>query len=99
MTGTGTISSATQQITGIDVSSLTDGTLTYSVTLTDTSGNASAAATATATLDKTAPTGYSITADDSVINAADSVNTGFTFIGTNWGRLTLTPSATADRAP
>ncbi len=40
MTGSGTIASATEQVTGIDVSSLLDGTLTYnSVTLTDTAGN------------------------------------------------------------
>ena len=56
VTGSGTISSATQQVTGINVSSLPDGTLTYSVTLTDAAGNSGAPATATATLDQTAPT-------------------------------------------
>jgi hypothetical protein len=53
VTGTGTISSATQQITGIDVSTLADGMLTFSVRLTDAAGNLGPAVTATATLDKT----------------------------------------------
>jgi hypothetical protein len=50
VTDTGTITSATQQVTGIKVSALSDGTLTYSVTLTDAAGNVGSAATATATL-------------------------------------------------
>ena len=50
VTGTGTITSATQQVTGINVSTLADGTLTYSVTLTDAAGNVGSAKTATATL-------------------------------------------------
>jgi gliding motility-associated-like protein len=39
ITGTGTISTATQQVSGIDVSALEDGTITLSITLTDSSGN------------------------------------------------------------
>jgi hypothetical protein len=50
VTGGGTIASATEQVSGIDVSSLPDGTLTFSVTLTDTAGNAGSPATASATL-------------------------------------------------
>jgi cyclophilin family peptidyl-prolyl cis-trans isomerase len=87
VTGTGTITSATQQISGINVSTLTDGTLTYSVTLTDPAGNAGTAATATATLDRVAPTGYSITAGDSVISGTDAANTSFTFTGAEIGAL------------
>ena len=85
VTGSGTVSSATQQVTGINVSSLSDGTLTYSVTLTDTAARTGIAATATATLDKTAPTGYSITADGSTINAGQAVATSFTFAGAEIG--------------
>ena len=70
VTGSGTVLSSTQQVTGIDVSSLPDGTLTYSVTLTDAAGNVGSAATATATLDKTAPTGYAIAADQSLISSS-----------------------------
>ncbi len=50
VTGTGTVSSATQQVTGINVSSLANGTLTYSVVLIDPAGNTGSAATASATL-------------------------------------------------
>ena len=52
VTGSGTIASATQQVTGINVSSLPDGTLTYSVTLTDPAGNIGSPVTATTTLDQ-----------------------------------------------
>ncbi|MDX1760603.1 MAG: HYR domain-containing protein, partial [Christiangramia sp.] len=47
VTGSGTITTANDQITGIDVSGLNDGTLTLSVTLTDTSSNEGVAATDT----------------------------------------------------
>ena len=85
VTGSGTITSATQDITGINVSTLSDGTLTYSVTLTDSAGNTGPAANATATLHQTAPSGYTITADFTIINAANASNTGFTFAGAEVG--------------
>lgn len=47
VTDSGTIATATDQITGIDVSGLSDGTLVYSVTLTDTVGNIGDASTDT----------------------------------------------------
>jgi hypothetical protein len=56
MTGSGTVRSATQHVTGINASALADGALTFGVTLTDTAGNTGSSAPATATLDKTAPT-------------------------------------------
>ena len=71
VTGTGTVLSATQQVTGINVSSLPDGTLTYSVALTDAAGNVGGTVTATATLDKTAPTGYAVSVDQSQIGSGD----------------------------
>ncbi|WP_347330753.1 tandem-95 repeat protein, partial [Marinimicrobium locisalis] len=65
VTGSGTVASAGEQITGIDVSDLPDGTLTLSVTLTDTAGNTASAVTDTATLDATAPsTSLSTAASD-----------------------------------
>jgi large repetitive protein len=85
VTSNGAITSMTQQITGIDVSSLNDGTLTYSVILTDTLGNVGTAATATTTLDKTAPTGYSITVDQDPIPASDATAVSFTFAGAEVG--------------
>jgi cyclophilin family peptidyl-prolyl cis-trans isomerase len=85
VTGSGTIASATQEVTGIDVSALTDGTLTYSVILTDPAGNIGAAATATATLDKTAPADYTVSADDALLNATEAASAGFTFAGAEAG--------------
>lgn len=49
VTGGGTIATATDSITGIDVSSLEDGTLTLTVALTDPAGNVGADATDTVT--------------------------------------------------
>ncbi|MFZ2188346.1 MAG: Ig-like domain-containing protein, partial [Candidatus Moraniibacteriota bacterium] len=55
VTGTGTISTATDQITGINVAGLTDGTLTLTVYLTDPAGNQGANTTDTVVKDTTAP--------------------------------------------
>jgi hypothetical protein len=85
VTGSGTITSAAQQVTGINVSSLPEGTLTFSVTLTDPAGNVGAAATNTATLDKTAPSGYTIVPDDTLLNAVEAAATGFSFAGAEIG--------------
>ncbi len=54
------VASATEIVSGIDVSGLNDGTLTVSVTLTDDSANEGTAATKTVAFDKTSPTGYSV---------------------------------------
>lgn len=51
VTGTGTISTATEQISGIDLSGLQDGTLTLSFTLTDGASNEGDPATDTAAKD------------------------------------------------
>jgi hypothetical protein len=95
LTGSGTVTAATQSLTGINVTSLPDGALTYSVTLTDAAGNTGTAATAVATMDATAPRGYVITPNDLVINAAEAASTGFTFAGAEVGatyRFTVTSS-------
>ncbi|WP_417207585.1 Ig-like domain-containing protein [Antarctobacter sp.] len=85
VTGTGTIATATDQITGIDVSGLGDGTLTLSVTLTDVAGNTGAAATDTTTKDATAPAGYTVAFDQDPVNAANQTAMSFTFAGAEVG--------------
>ena len=55
VTGSGTVTSAGQNISPIDLSGLPDGTLTLSVTLTDAAGNVSTPQTATAALDQDGP--------------------------------------------
>ena len=84
VTGSGTVTSATQDVTGINVSTLPNGTLTFSVTLANTAGTG-AAATATATLAQTAPAGYSITADQSSITNTNAASAGFTLTGASIG--------------
>ena len=85
VTGSGPVTSATQNITPIDVSKLPDGTLTYSVTLTNAIGNIGAATTATAVLNKDLPSGYSIMAQDAVITTDTLHATSFTFSGAQVG--------------
>jgi hypothetical protein len=85
--GTGTISTTAQDVTGIDVSSLPDGTVTYSVRLTNAVGNPGPAATNTSTLDTTAPSGFTITPDQSTINAVDVPSSGFTIGGAAVGDI------------
>jgi large repetitive protein len=85
ITGSGTVSSATQKVTGINVSTLTDGTLTFSVKLTNIYGNAGNTVTATASLDRTLPSGYSITADQPALNSTTATSTGFAFAGAQVG--------------
>jgi methionine-rich copper-binding protein CopC len=85
VTGTGTIASAGDQISGIDVSGLNDGTLTLSVILTDTAGNAAGAVTDTATLDAAAPSGHSVSFDDATISGTEASSTSFTFAGAEVG--------------
>ncbi len=102
VTGTGTVTTATQQVTGVNVSTLPDGTLTYSATLTNAAGNSGIAATATAKLDKTAPSGYTIAADQAQINAAAATATSFTFAGAEVGatyNYTVTSSGGSGSAP
>ena len=85
VTGSGSVTSTAEDITGIDVSALPDGILTYSVTLTDALGNAGAAATTTAQLDTGTPSGYSITADQTTITNSQATAAGFTFANATTG--------------
>ena len=79
VTGSGTVTSASEPLTAIDVSSLTDGTLTVSLSLTDSADNAAGAVTATSTLDTSAPSGHSVAFDDSLIGSGEYNAVSFTF--------------------
>ena len=71
VTGSGMIATATDNITGIDLSGLADGVITLSVTLTDGVGNEGPIANDTADLDTTAPevpVAVTITEDLSLIH-------------------------------
>ncbi|WP_460885544.1 Ig-like domain-containing protein, partial [Photobacterium alginatilyticum] len=72
VTGNGTLTSATQSIGNINLGNLNDGTLTLSVTVTDSAGNAAGAVTDTATLDKTKPTVTTFSASDTQLKAGET---------------------------
>ncbi|MBW1298289.1 beta strand repeat-containing protein, partial [Aquimarina litoralis] len=85
VTDSGAIATATDQITGIDLSGLPDGTITLTVTLTDVSGNTGSNATDTESKDTGAPTGYSVSIDQSPINSGNENAVSFTFAGAEVG--------------
>jgi len=69
-TGSGTISSATQQVTPVDLSTLADGTITLKVTLEDPAGNQGVEYTATTKMmDATAPANVTLIAASAVAGA------------------------------
>ncbi|WP_436322591.1 Ig-like domain-containing protein [Vibrio cidicii] len=77
VTGTGTVTSASETVSGIDLSNLNDGTLTLSVIVTDSAGNSASAVTASSALDTVAPT---VTiSDDTTGTATGDVLYTFTF--------------------
>ena len=105
VSSTGTITALGNQITGIDVSGLGDGTLTLSVTLTDPAGNEGAATEDTASKDATAPTGHSVAFTQSGVSASNESAIGFTIsnaedvdysytISSNGGGTNVTGSGT-----
>ena len=72
------MTSATQDVTPINVTTLPDGTLTYSVTLTNAAGEAIVTMTATALLETVAPAGYTMTPDATSYNLVTGKSAGFT---------------------
>jgi hypothetical protein len=94
--GSGTVATLTQQVSGISLSTLQDGTLTLSAIFTDTANNAASAVTASATLDKTLPNLNSSTPADGATNAAYNTNLVLTFsepLVAGSGNLTLFDAA------
>jgi len=85
VSGQGTINDANQQISGIDVSGLNDGTLTLTVYLTDSVGNQGADATATVVKDTVAPADYSVKIDQDYINNSNQNALSFTFSSAETG--------------
>ncbi len=74
VTGSGTVVTATNQISGINLSGLNDGTLTLTVTLTDVSGNKGSESTDTSTKDAVKPD-VTITATEGVDGFASNDET------------------------
>lgn len=93
VTGTGTIITATDQVTLADLSGLNNGILTLSVTLTDGSTNVSSAQTANIVLDTTVPAApvVSSISNDSGVNTEDEITNDQTlsFNGTTEANATV----------
>ena len=86
-----------KSVSGIDVSSLADGTLTFSVTLTDSLGNVKAADTAEATLDQTPPSDFTVDPESDLLDENDSSATFFQISGGETG-ATFSYTITSDGA-
>ncbi|WP_250459550.1 DUF4347 domain-containing protein [Microbulbifer litoralis] len=101
VTGSGTVASAGEQIAGIDVSGLPDGTLTLSTTLTDSAGNSAGAVTDTAIMDTVGPAAASVTLPaDATYGTGQSLDFSVNFdeavtVGGGIPRLALTIGASA----
>ncbi|MFT5704309.1 MAG: hypothetical protein ACI8SK_000255 [Shewanella sp.] len=85
LTGTGTLSTATDTINNINISNLIDGTLTLSTILTDTAGNSAAPKNDTSVKDSTAPNGHSVSIDQALILASNDDALSFTFSSAETG--------------
>jgi len=84
----GVVASATQIVSGVNLSALPDGALTLYLHLTDTSGNVGV--DVTAQINKStaaAPTGYTATFDDALINGVEQAAIGFHIHGATTGAL------------
>lgn len=92
--GSGTAGSANQTIGAINVSSLDDDTLTYTVYLTDLAGNQGANATDTVTKDTSAPT-YTIN-EGTAAGPVKSDTINVTVADTNLAAASLTYGFSAD---
>lgn len=82
VSGTETVTSTTEQFdnsgAGYDLSGLTDGTVTLTVSLTDDAGNTGSEATTTETKDAGPPSSYTVSWDDAFINASEATTATFT---------------------
>lgn len=79
VTGSGTINTTGDSISGLDVSNLPDGTLTISLTLTDEHGNVSSVVTDTIVKDANAPTVSTVVIADGRYKAGETVSFTLTF--------------------
>jgi len=84
VSGSGTVGSANQTISNINLSGLADGTITLEVTLTNTNGEGPVASD-TVIKDTAVPTGYSVTINQDQITAVNEDAVSFIFSGAEIG--------------
>ena len=85
LSGSGTVTAQSQHVGGIDISSLPDGAITFSIQLTDQAETKGSLETDRRSLDTVAPSGYTIMADQAVIDASAASDAGFTFADATTG--------------
>jgi len=95
ITGSGVIATTADVISGINVSTLDDDTLTLTVTLTDPAGNTGANATDTVTKDTVAPVLAEVTP---VTNPINTQTPSYTFSSTEAGAITYGGSCSSAMA-
>jgi hypothetical protein len=84
--GFGTVASgSTKQVSAIDTSVLSDGTLTLSLTLSDVAGNSGEPVTDTVLKDTVTPSGYTVSIDQASIDTTNETALSFTFAGAEVG--------------
>ncbi|BDD12201.1 hypothetical protein FUAX_46330 (plasmid) [Fulvitalea axinellae] len=97
VTNNGVIATATDQITGINLSGLGDGTLKLTVTLTDAASNKGMPSIFLRTKDTVAPSGYSVSIDQDYFNNPVHSSLTYSFSGAEVG-ATYEISVTSDGA-
>lgn len=95
VTGSGIVLNPTVSVGGVNLSSLSDGTLTLSVYLKDSLGNPGEPVTATVEKDSTPPQGYSVEWLEDLITESNSTSVGIRIsnaeVGSTW-HYTITSS-------
>ena len=95
--GTGTVTSPSEHVTNIDISSIPSGEIVFTVSLKNPEGNLGPAAQIHVTLDTVLPSGYKIAADQAVLNPSLATQAGFIFTGATVGdayNFTVTSNGT-----
>ena len=91
VTGSGQITSEDHNASNIDVASLDDGTLTLTVYLIDAAGNDGYDVSDTVNKDATAPSGYTVSIDQSIIDSSNEDAFSFTLSDGEVGPVMSTP--------
>lgn len=81
VTGSGTIGSSPETVSGVDVSGLPPGTLNLAVTISTPAGGSGAASEASALLDNAPPAGYSVSFLTSAVSLANQTSAGIEISG------------------
>lgn len=85
VSGSGIISASNEQITGIDLGILAEGSIVLIVNLTDEFGNLGTDVSSFNFKDTSFPSGHSVSIDQDIINSSNQESVSFTFAGAEVG--------------